>query len=114
VLRHALFTMISSRTLVRPQFRRRIAVRFMYLAVTAILLLSYCPPGNSQIEIKTEEHSCERQTERDTPACQSAWEPGISAIFLGLATDVQEEEVPIVLDGEKAKTLRLHVIFKVV
>jgi hypothetical protein len=90
--------MISSRTLVRPQFRRRIAVRFMYLAVTAILLLSYCPPG-TQIEIKTEEHSCERQTERDTLACQSAWEPGISAIFLGLATDVQEEEVPIVLDG---------------
>src|SRR5437764_13511978 len=87
---------------------------FRYLLATMILLLSCCPPGNSQIEIKTEEHSCEGQTEWYTPACESAWEPGISAIFLGLATDVQEEEVPIILDGEKAKPLRLHVAFRVV
>ena len=32
--------------------------------------------------------------------------------FLGLATDVEEEGVLIILNGEKAMTSRLHAIFK--
>ncbi len=37
----------------------------------------------------------------DTPACESAWQPKISAVFLGLATNVEEEGVPMILNGEK-------------
>ncbi len=49
----------------------------------------------------------------DVPACESAWRPHISAVFLGRAVDVRNEDVPILLDGEKAKTERLHVTFEV-
>jgi hypothetical protein len=88
-------------------------VRIFYALTTIALLLSLAPSGSSQIQIKTEEHSCEGQSDWETPACQSAWQANISAVFLGLATDVREEDVPIVLNGEKAHTLRLHVIFRV-
>src|SRR6266481_1415281 len=62
------------------------------------------PLANSQIRIKTEEHSCEGQSSWETPPCQSAWQTNISAVFLGLATDVREEDVPIILDGENKHT----------
>jgi hypothetical protein len=45
---------------------------------------------------------------------RNAWQPNISAVFLGLVTNVEEEGVPIILNGEKAMTSRLHAIFKVV
>ena len=87
-------------------------MRILYLLATAIILLLACPPGNCQIEIRTEDHSCEGTNGGDTPACESAWQANISAVFLGLATDVEEEGVPIILNGEKAMTSRLHAIFK--
>jgi len=86
----------------------------LYLLATAIILLLVCPPVNSQIEIRTEDHSCEGTNGSDTPACESAWQPNISAVFLGLVTNGEEEGVPIILNGEKAMTSRLHAIFKVV
>jgi hypothetical protein len=89
-------------------------VRILYLLATAILLLLGCPPGNSQIEIRTEDHSCEGTNGWDTPACESAWRPNISAVFLGLATNVEEEGVPMILNGENVMTSRLPAIFKVV
>jgi len=45
---------------------------------------------------------------------RNAWQPNISAVFLGLVTNVEEGGVPIILNGEKAMTSRLHAIFKVV
>jgi hypothetical protein len=88
-------------------------MRLFYALTTTVLLLSLAPSGNSQVQIKTEEHSCEGHSDWETPACESAWQVDISTVFLGLATDVREEDVPIILDGEKTNTLRLHVVFQV-
>jgi hypothetical protein len=82
------------------------------LTITAFLLF-LASRGNSQTQIKTEEHSCEGHSDWETPACESAWQANISAVFLGLATDVHQEDVPIILNGEKAQTLRLLVTFRV-
>jgi hypothetical protein len=76
-------------------------------------LLSLGPTGNSQIQTNTEDHPCEGQSSWETPACESAWQPNVSAVFLGLATDVREEDVPIVLDGKNEHTSRQHVTFQV-
>jgi hypothetical protein len=88
-------------------------MRILCALATTALLLFLCPGGNSQTQIKTEEHSCEGKSDWETPACESAWQANISAVFLGLATDVHEEDVPIILDGEKSHTLRLRVSFRV-
>ena len=61
----------------------------------------------------TRDHTCEGDVTWDVPACESAWRPHISAVFLGRAVDVQKEDVPILLDGKKALTERLHVTFQV-
>lgn len=61
----------------------------------------------------TREHVCEGGGRWDVPACESAWHPQISAVFLGRAVRVREEDVPILLDGEKALTEKLHVTFQV-
>jgi hypothetical protein len=88
-------------------------MRIFFALTTTAVLLSLAPIGNSQIQIKTEEHSCEGQSSWETPACQSAWQANISAVFIGLATDVREEDVPIILDGKNEHTLRLHVTLQV-
>lgn len=77
--------------------------------------LMFCLPSvvNPQVKITTESHSCEGGTEWQPPACEAAWRRDISAVFLGLATEVREEEVPVIVDGERAQTLRLHVTFRV-
>lgn len=67
----------------------------------------------SQITVIARDHSCEGDVSWDVPACESAWRPNISAVFLGRAVDVRKEDVPILLDGEKALTERLHVSFEV-
>jgi hypothetical protein len=88
-------------------------MRVFFALTTTAVLLSLVPIGNSQIQIKTEEHSCEGESNWETPACQNAWQTNISAVFLGLATDVREEDVPIILDGKNEHTLRLQVTFQV-
>jgi hypothetical protein len=88
-------------------------MRIFFALATAGLLLLLAPIGNSQIQIKTEEHSCEGHSDWETPACESAWQANISAVFLGLATEVREEDVPIIVDGKGEKTVRLHVTFQV-
>jgi hypothetical protein len=88
-------------------------MRILYALTTTLFLLSLAPGGNSQTQIKTEDHSCEGVSDRETPACESAWQADISAVFLGLATDVREEDVPIILDGKEERTLRLRVTFRV-
>lgn len=67
----------------------------------------------SQITAIARDHSCEGDVTWDVPACESAWRPHISAVFLGHAVDVRKEDVPILLEGEKALTERLHVTFEV-
>lgn len=59
------------------------------------------------------DHTCEGDVTWDVPACESAWRPHISAVFLGRAVEVRQEDVPILLDGQKALTERLHVTFEV-
>jgi hypothetical protein len=70
----------------------------------------YC---QAQATVIARDHACEGDVTWDVPACVSAWRPHISAVFLGRAVDVQKEDVPILLDGEKALTERLHVTFQV-
>jgi len=79
------------------------------------LLLALNGPCKSQVTVITRDHSCEGENlcTWDTPACESAWQPTISAVFLGRAAEIREEEVPILLDGEKALTGRLFVTFEV-
>jgi hypothetical protein len=88
-------------------------MRIWYALTTTAFLLFLAPNGNSQTQIKTQEHSCEGKSDWEPPACESAWQANISAVFLGLATDVHEENVPIILDGENAQTSRLRVTFRV-
>jgi hypothetical protein len=88
-------------------------MRNLYALTTAVFLLSLAAGGNSQTQINTENHSCQGNSDWETPACESAWQTDISAVFLGFATDVHEEYVPIILDGKKERTLRLRVTFRV-
>jgi hypothetical protein len=61
----------------------------------------------------TRDHICEGDVTGDAPACESAWHPHISAVFLGRAVEVRKEDVPILLDGEKTLTERVNVTFEV-
>jgi hypothetical protein len=80
-----------------------------YLALAFSLAMStYC---HSQIH--PPDHSCEGDCRTDFPACQSVWQPNISAVFLGRATDIHEEDVPIMLHEKKELTGRQLVTFEV-
>lgn len=84
-------------------------MRVVFAVLAFTTLLSLAP----QDQITTATHTCEGHSNWETPACETTWAANVSAVFLGLATDVREEDVPIVLDGEAVHTLRLHVIFQV-
>jgi hypothetical protein len=88
-------------------------MRVWHVLVATTLVALLAPRAKSQIQINTGEHSCEGHSDWETPACEGAWQSNISAVFLGLATDVRQEDVPIILDGKKENTLRLHVTFQV-
>ena len=49
----------------------------------------------------------------DVPACEGAWQPYISAVFLGRAAEIRTEDIPIVLDGKNTLTGALHLKFDV-
>src|SRR5215831_20324150 len=91
-------------------FTNRTTLRFL-LSFCFCLILNL--PCRSQVTAIASRHPCEGEVTWDVPACESAWRPHISAVFLGRAVDVREEDVPILLDGEKAHTTRLHVTFEV-
>lgn len=89
------------------------AVLRVLLALTfALSVNSTCCPQAREIP---REHSCEGECSWgwDVPACESAWHPNINAVFLGRAAAIRKEDVPILLDGEKALTERLFVTFEV-
>jgi hypothetical protein len=79
--------------------------------------LVICSPTlvNSQVQIITSEHACEGANDNvmASPACENAWRPTISVVFLGRVTAVLKEDVPILLDGKKEHTEKLHVTFDV-
>lgn len=81
-------------------------------AFTGLLFLLLVAPISPSQEL-TSSHSCNGDNTRELPVCQRIWQPYISAVFLGLAKEVREEDVPIVLDGKNEHTLRLHVTFQV-
>ena len=87
-------------------------MRFLFMLATAGFLLYLNPTGKPQVQM-TREHSCESGNQYQPPDCEAAWEANVSAVFLGMATNVREEDIPIILDGERARTLRLHVTFRV-
>ena len=91
-------------------FVNRIMLRFFLPFCFCLILSCHC---QSQITVIARDHSCEGDVTWDVPACESAWRPHISAVFLGRAIDVRKENVPILLDEEKALTERLHVTFEV-
>jgi hypothetical protein len=86
--------------------------RSILQSLTGLLFLLVVAPGSSSQEL-TSNHSCDGDNTREQPVCQRVWQPYISAVFLGVAKDVQEEDVPISLDGKNERTLRLHVTFQV-
>src|SRR5271166_4478223 len=76
-----------------------------------VLVLAVVPVSSSQI-LKSE-HSCEGDCAAQLPACQASWQPYVSAVFLGRATEVRQEDVPMTLDGKKELTSRNFVTFEV-
>jgi hypothetical protein len=81
-------------------------------ALSGLLFVLVVAPA-SPSQVLTTDHFCEGDNTRELPVCQRVWQPYVSAVFLGLAKDVQEEDVPIILDGRNEHTLRLHVTFQV-
>jgi hypothetical protein len=57
--------------------------------------------------------SCDGGCNGQLPACQNVWQPYVSAVFLGQATEAREDKVPITLDGESKFTEKLLVTFTV-
>jgi hypothetical protein len=86
--------------------------RSILRALTGLLFLLVASPGSPSQEL-TRNHSCDGDHTGELPVCQRAWQPYISTVFLGLAKEVQEEDVPIVLEGKNEHTLRLHVTFQI-
>jgi hypothetical protein len=70
---------------------------------------------HSQVTVITRDHVCEGDNPCtwDVPACETAWRPYISSVFLGRAIEIRKEDIPILLDGERALTERVHVTFEV-
>jgi hypothetical protein len=66
----------------------------------------------AQVKI-SRDHQCEYACHGPRPACEVTWRPNVVAVFLGTVTEVKEEDVPILLDDEKALTGKLTVTFKV-
>jgi hypothetical protein len=91
-------------------FGNRTMLRFILPFCFCLIFSCHC---QSQVTVIARDHSCEGDVTWDVPACESAWRPHISAVFLGRAVNVRKEDVPILLDGEKALTERLHVTFEV-
>jgi hypothetical protein len=85
-------------------------LRFCGRVLAALVLLVTALAA--QIKI-SRDHQCEYACNGPSPACEVTWRPNISAVFLGTVTQVEEEDVPILLDGEKALTERLTVTFRV-
>jgi hypothetical protein len=81
----------------------------VHLQVVLRIAIALAVVASSEAQSTTSDHPCEGDCRGDFPACENAWRPNISAVFLGRATRIQEEEVPISLDGKKALTGRLFV-----
>lgn len=88
-------------------------MRIYYFLAAVALLLVNATRGNSQVKIEAQTHSCEGQAHWGMPACEAAWLPNTSAIFLARATEVRDEDVPIILDGQPARTPKQYVTFEV-
>jgi hypothetical protein len=56
---------------------------------------------------------CDGDCALDRPPCENAWLPWVSAVFLGTATSIKEQSVPVVVDGERAQTTKQTVSFSV-
>lgn len=84
-------------------------LRVLIALAAALTLNCTC---RAQETVTTRDDHCEGESPcEDVPACESAWRPYISAVFLGRAAEVRTEEV--VLHDEKALTGRLYVKFDV-
>lgn len=101
--------------MLRPQLlspRQEVPMRCSCIVIP--VLFSLLAAGSSpQTQIMTRTHSCEGEYTEGLPTCQRAWRSNISAVFLGRAIDVREEDVPILIDGKKALTEKLYATFRV-
>lgn len=86
-------------------------LRIVLALTLAVILNCAC---RSQERVITPEHHCEGESPcSDAPACESAWRPYITAVFLGRAVEIRTEDVPIVLDGKEALTGAVYIKFDV-
>jgi hypothetical protein len=53
----------------------------------------FVPALIGQVKI-SRDHQCEYACHGPRPACEVTWRPNITAVFLGTATQVEEEDVP--------------------
>jgi hypothetical protein len=81
-------------------------------ALVGLLFVLAAAPA-SPSEALTTDHSSEGENSRELPVCERAWQPCVTAVFLGLAKDLREEDVRVVLDGKNEHTLGLPVTFQV-
>jgi hypothetical protein len=85
--------------------------RTVFAFVLAAALFPFGSIALSQIQPNGQ--PCDGDCMGALPACQNAWQPYVSTVFLGRATEVRKEDVPITLDGEKKLTEKLLVTFVV-
>jgi len=85
--------------------------RIVVILISAAVSSVSGPGVLSQIRANGE--PCEGDCNGQLPACQNIWQPYVSAVFLGRATEIREEAVPIILDGQKKLTEKQLVTFEV-
>lgn len=73
--------------------------------------LTVVPSASAQLQPNGE--PCDGNCIGKLPACQNAWQPFASTVFLGRTTEVREQDVPITLHGKKSLTEKLWVTFAV-
>lgn len=81
------------------------------LLISSLALASLFAARSTRAQLKPDGTSCDGDCIGELPACQNAWQPYISTVFLGRVTNLRTEWVPIIGQGRKSHTEKLRVTF---
>ncbi len=103
-VKHLSLNMVSG-----PDMTNRRRVLRTFLVFAGLVLVVPASPS----QISAGQNACEGDCVDRLPSCQATWQTNISAVFLGRATELHKEDMPVILDGQKQLTERKSVTFKV-
>jgi hypothetical protein len=84
------------------------------ILATLLVLTGYIEQSRGQTpSAGTTQAHCPDECGADRPACEIAWGPRVSVVFAGRVTNIREQSVPILLDGQQAHTPRQTVTFSI-